>query len=90
MTPADRGVLSADRKYELLRSLSQSIRGTLNLDEILEQVLDVVHAAVPYDAAGVFVLNRAAVATQTVDPRQHIRAEAFAAAVTTPVLRRAA
>ena len=51
--------LSAERRYELLLSLSSRIRTTLNLDEILEHVLDAVQSAVPYDAAGIFVLNRA-------------------------------
>jgi len=60
MATSDHGTLSADRKYELLLSLSSRIRATLNLEEILEHVLDAVHAAVEYDAAGIFVLNRVA------------------------------
>jgi sigma-B regulation protein RsbU (phosphoserine phosphatase) len=72
MASPDRGTLSADRKYELLLSLSERIRSTLNLDEVLEHVLDAVHAAVHYDAAGIFVLHRAAPGAPAGDPRQLI------------------
>ena len=66
------GTLTAERRYELLLSLSSRIRSTLNLDEILEHVLDAVEAAVPYDAAGIFVLNRSAPRARAANPRQLI------------------
>lgn len=53
------GTLSAERRYELLLSLSSRVRSTLNLDEVLEHVLDAVQAGIACDAAGIFVLNRA-------------------------------
>ena len=60
--PRDAGArarpLTADAKYHLLLQLSQSISGTLDLDEILNHLLDTVCEVLPYDAAGVFVLTR--------------------------------
>lgn len=64
--------LSVERRYDLLLSLSGRIRSTLDLDEILAHVLDAVHAAVPYDAGGIFVLNRSAPDGYVGDPRQVI------------------
>ena len=55
----DTAELSAEAKYRLLLEISQKISGTLDLDEILEHLLDAVRSVVEYDAAGIFVLNRA-------------------------------
>jgi len=49
--------LTAENKYQLLIQISQKIRDTLDLDEILGHLLDTVHSVLPYDAAGIFVLN---------------------------------
>jgi len=64
--------LSVERRYDLLLSLSGRIRSTLSLDEVLDRVLDAVQAAVPYDAAGIFVLNRAALQRESIGPGQVI------------------
>ncbi len=66
------GTLSVERRYDLLLSLSGRIRSTLSLDEVLEHVLDAVQAAVPYDAAGIFVLHRAAPQRHPGNPLQVI------------------
>lgn len=50
-----RADLSAETKYQLLLQISHRIRDTLDLDEILAHLLDAVHSAVAYDAAGIFV-----------------------------------
>lgn len=50
-------VLTAEQKYELLRDISARIRGTFNLQEILNHLLDAVRTIIDYDAAGIFVLN---------------------------------
>jgi sigma-B regulation protein RsbU (phosphoserine phosphatase) len=50
--------LPIERKYQLLLEISQRVRETLNLDEVLEHLLDVARLVVDYDAAGIFVLNR--------------------------------
>ena len=50
-------VLTAEQKYELLRDISTRIRGTFNLQEILNHLLDAVRTIIDYDAAGIFVLN---------------------------------
>ncbi len=44
-------------RYELLLEMSQRISRTFELSEILQHLLDIVRQVVPYDAAGVFVLN---------------------------------
>lgn len=49
--------LSAEAKYRLLLDLSRKVRGTLDLGETLDRLLDSVRAIVEYDAAGIFVLN---------------------------------
>jgi len=50
--------LTAAAKYRLLRDISYRIRDTLDLEVILNHLLDTVHQILPYDAAGIFVLNR--------------------------------
>jgi sigma-B regulation protein RsbU (phosphoserine phosphatase) len=49
--------LTAETKYQLLAQISHEIRDTLDLDEILNHLLDMVGSIVQYDAAGIFVLN---------------------------------
>jgi sigma-B regulation protein RsbU (phosphoserine phosphatase) len=55
-----RRALTAEEKYRLLLRISESISGTLDLDEILQHILDALGETVAYDAAGVFVLTREA------------------------------
>ncbi len=50
--------LTADAKYRLLREISYKVRDTLDLKAILDHMLDTVGQILPYDAAGIFVLNR--------------------------------
>ena len=57
MTKRAARVLTAEQKYELLRDISTRIRGTFNLQEILNHLLDAVRTIIEYDAAGIFVLN---------------------------------
>lgn len=45
--------LSAEAKYRLLLDLSREVRGTLDLGETLDRLLDSVRAIVEYDAAGI-------------------------------------
>ncbi len=49
--------LKAETKYRLLARISHELRDTLDLDEILNHLLDMVRSVVEYDAAGIFVLN---------------------------------
>ena len=63
------GRLTADLKYRLLLQISQTMSGTLDLDEILNHLLDTIRLILDYDAAGVFVLNR-----QDLHPRTAERA----------------
>jgi sigma-B regulation protein RsbU (phosphoserine phosphatase) len=49
--------LTAEIKARLLLEISHTIRGTLDLDEILDHLLDTVRSVLDYDAAGIFVLK---------------------------------
>lgn len=53
--PASR---SADTKYRLLLEISQQISRSLDLQDVLNQLLRSVRSVVECDAAGIFVLNR--------------------------------
>lgn len=50
--------LTDDKKFEILLAISHKVRDTLDLDEIMDDLLDTVKTLVDYDAAGIFVLNR--------------------------------
>jgi sigma-B regulation protein RsbU (phosphoserine phosphatase) len=50
--------LTAEEKYRLLREISYRLRDTLDLKVILDHLLDTVNQVLPFDAAGIFVLNR--------------------------------
>lgn len=50
-------ILTEKKKYQLLYDISQRVRDTLDMDEIMEHILDAVKSVVDYDAAGIFVLN---------------------------------
>lgn len=58
--------LTAEAKYELLKTISYKIRDTLDLDVILNQLLDLLEPVMQYDAAGVFVLSQ-----DIIHPRYH-------------------
>jgi len=51
--------LPSELRYRLLLELSQRISRTLDLQPVLDDLLQVLRSTVAYDAAGVFVLNRA-------------------------------
>ncbi len=52
MTP-----LGPELKYRLLLEISRKISRTLELQEILDQILESVRLAIPHDAGGIFVLH---------------------------------
>ncbi|MFI5175475.1 MAG: PP2C family protein-serine/threonine phosphatase [Terriglobia bacterium] len=56
--------LSPDTKYHLLLEISQKIGGTLDLDQVLDLLIDAVRSAIPFDAAGIFVLNENSLANR--------------------------
>ncbi len=64
--------LTAETKYQLLSQISHEIRDTLDLDEILNHLLDMVASIVRYDAAGIFVLNEDLVYRSNNRPREVI------------------
>jgi len=64
--------LTNETKYKLLNNISQSIRDTLDLNDILNQFLDMVQPFLDYDAAGIFILNQDLVHPHNVNPRDQI------------------
>jgi serine phosphatase RsbU (regulator of sigma subunit) len=64
--------LTAETKYELLKTISYKIRDTLDLDVILNQLLDLLESVMRYDAAGVFVLSQDIIHPRYHFPNQHI------------------
>lgn len=50
--------LSLETKYRVLVEISQKLRDTLDLNEILNHLLDTLRRLTHYDAAGIFVVNR--------------------------------
>jgi len=52
-----RGALTSDTRYRLLLEVFHSTRGTLDLHETLDRLLDALQLLVPFDAAGIFVLR---------------------------------
>ena len=49
--------LTAETKYELLKEISNKMRDTLELDEILNNLLDTLQNIIEHDAAGIFILS---------------------------------
>ena len=49
--------LTAEIKYHLLKDISHKIRGTLDLNKILNLLLDILENIIRYDAAGIFILT---------------------------------
>lgn len=72
MAKNKRKILSAEIKYEILRDISFRIRGTFNLDEILNHLLDTVEKVIKYDAAGIFVVSQHVILTPYYSPTQVI------------------
>ncbi len=60
--------LPSERRYRLLLELSQRISRTLDLQRVLDDLLRVLRSTIAYDAAGVFVLNRAVPLLHRGDP----------------------
>jgi sigma-B regulation protein RsbU (phosphoserine phosphatase) len=60
--------LPSELRYRVLLELSQRISRTFDLQVVLDDLLHVLRSAVPYDAAGVFVLNQAVPLIRRTDP----------------------
>lgn len=50
--------LTAETKYELLKEISNKMRDTLELDEILNNLLDALKNIIKHDASGIFILSQ--------------------------------
>lgn len=64
--------LTAGRKNQLLLHISQQTLDTFDLEQILNILLDELKQLVDYDAAGIFILNRAVLPPRLQAPRQMI------------------
>lgn len=53
-----RGELSTEKKYRMMLSISNKISGTLDLETMLTQLLDMLQEFIDYNAGGIFILNR--------------------------------
>ncbi len=50
--------LTAETKYELLKEISNKMRDTLELDDILNNLLDTLKSIIKHDASGIFILSQ--------------------------------
>jgi sigma-B regulation protein RsbU (phosphoserine phosphatase) len=50
--------LTPELKYRLLLQIAERVKGTLELEEVLNHLIETLKSIVTYDAAGIFVLNR--------------------------------
>jgi phosphoserine phosphatase RsbU/P len=50
--------ITSEQKCTLLLEISQKTHDTLDLNQIIVHLLDIIQSVVQYDAAGIFVLNR--------------------------------
>jgi sigma-B regulation protein RsbU (phosphoserine phosphatase) len=60
--------LPAELKYRVLLELSQRIARTLDLPVVLDDLVQALRSVIAYDAAGVFVLNKAVPLLRRADP----------------------
>ena len=67
----NRTKLTPETQIELLLTIAQRVKGTLDLDEILRHLLDAILPAVSYDAAGIFILKRGGISPRS-SPREHV------------------
>ncbi|HEX8353211.1 MAG TPA: GAF domain-containing protein, partial [Pyrinomonadaceae bacterium] len=51
-------VLSMEGKLRLLLDITKKISRSLNLEEVLAQVMDTLDSLLPYDAAGIYIIRR--------------------------------
>ncbi|HST51554.1 MAG TPA: GAF domain-containing SpoIIE family protein phosphatase [Pyrinomonadaceae bacterium] len=57
-TSAGASGLSVTEKLRLLLEITKKISRSLNLEEVLAQVMDTLDSLLPYDAAGIYIIRR--------------------------------
>src|ERR1051325_10456621 len=57
-TGASAAALTVAEKLRLLLEITRKISRSLNLDEVLAQVMDTLGPLLPYDAAGIYIIRR--------------------------------
>ncbi len=75
--PGQARQLTPEFKYRFLLEISEKVRGTLELEEVLNNLIEILRPVIDYDAAGIFVLSR------TLLPLAHDQKSNLIAAVVT-------
>jgi GAF domain-containing protein len=57
-TGAPVAALTVTQKLRLLLEITRKISRSLNLEEVLAQVMDTLDSLLPYDAAGIYIIRR--------------------------------
>jgi sigma-B regulation protein RsbU (phosphoserine phosphatase) len=57
-TGAPAAALTVTQKLRLLLEITRKISRSLNLEEVLAQVMDTLDSLLPYDAAGIYIIRR--------------------------------
>src|ERR671928_1251463 len=57
-TGAPVAALTVAEKLRLLLEITRKISRSLNLEEVLSQVMDTLDSLIPYDAAGIYIIRR--------------------------------
>src|SRR5436305_14844260 len=57
-TDAPVAALTEAEKLRLLLEITKKISRSLNLEEVLAQVMDTLDSLLPYDAAGIYIIRR--------------------------------
>src|SRR5215212_6814614 len=55
---AQAAVLTMEGKLRLLLEITRKISRSLDLEEVLAQVMDTLDSLLPYDAAGIYIIRR--------------------------------
>ncbi len=59
LTPGQARHLTPEFKYRFLLQISEKVRGTLDLEDVLNHLIETLRPVIDYDAAGIFVLSQA-------------------------------
>src|SRR5215207_5352050 len=57
--PAAKPSLSMEDKLRMLHDITKTISRSLDLDEVLNLVMDTLGSLLPYDAAGIYLIEQA-------------------------------
>src|SRR2546423_14855958 len=58
VTSESAGKLTTEEKLRLLLDITKKISRSLDVDEVLNLVMDTLGSLIPYDAAGIYIIER--------------------------------